>query len=87
MPNRTNTQVQVGQFFLRQAFRSQDALRPIYDWYKDSFKLIPAGETNEGCLHLLKQEHTLIFQLHTNVIICPTPVGRFIQVSRAMRVR
>ena len=87
LPDRSTVQIGFGSVLVRQAYRVPGEIRPLYNWYKDGFALIPAGESAGGCLSLQKNARSALTGHEMRVIICTTPAGHFVFVNRSAGLR
>ncbi len=87
VPNQNYANLNAARLYLRveNAYRTQDDLLDVYVWYEHRFGFRDYKRVYEAegdCLLLEKSTEALVLQRNINIIICETPAGRLILMTR-----
>jgi hypothetical protein len=69
------------------SYRTNDPFPAVYNWYSTGFHLGPEMRANGRCIVLEGSEKRLTATRYMNVLLCDTPDGRMIYVSRSTSFR
>ena len=69
------------------SYRSADPFPTVYNWYSRQFNLGPEARANGGCILMQGTEQQIIVERYTGVMLCETPKGRMIFVTRSATIR
>ncbi|MFZ0547658.1 MAG: hypothetical protein WAM60_19580 [Candidatus Promineifilaceae bacterium] len=65
------------------AYHTNDPFPAVYNWYSTGFNLGPEMRANGRCILMEGSEKHLAATRQTSVLLCDTPNGRMIYVSRS----
>lgn len=65
------------------AYRTTDPFPAVYNWYSTGFDLGVESRANGRCIYLEGSQKKLAATRYTSVMLCDTPNGRLIYVSRS----
>ena len=68
-------------------YRTTDPFPAVYNWYSTGFNLGPEMRANGRCILMEGSEKRLAATRYTSVLLCDTPNGRMIYVSRSTSFR
>jgi hypothetical protein len=68
-------------------YHTTDPFPAVYNWYSTGFNLGPEMRGNGRCILMQGSEKRLAATRHTSVMLCDTPNGRMIYVSRSTSFR
>lgn len=68
-------------------YRTTDPFPAVYNWYSIGFNLGPEMRANGRCILMEGSERRLAATRYTSVLLCDTPNGRMIYVSRSTSFR
>lgn len=69
------------------SYRTGDSFPQVYNWYSRSFGLGPERRANGTCILMEGNRERLSVQRYMGVMVCDTPNGRMIFVSRSITLR
>lgn len=69
------------------AYHTTDPFPAVYNWYSTGFDLGPEARANGRCILLEGSEKRLAATRYMSVLLCDTPTGRMIYVSRSTSFR
>jgi hypothetical protein len=69
------------------AYRTADPFPAVYNWYSNGFNLGPERRANGSCILLEGLTSRLALERYMGVMLCDTPRGRMIFVSRSVSLR
>lgn len=69
------------------SYRTADPFPAVYNWYSNGFNLGPETKANGTCILLEGVTTQLVVERYMGVMLCETPRGRMIFVSRSMSLR
>jgi hypothetical protein len=69
------------------AYRSYDPFPAVYNWYSTGFDLGPEMRGNGRCILMQGSQTRLATTRHMSVLLCDTPTGNMIYVSRSTTFR
>lgn len=75
------------QFRWDNSYRTTDSFPVVYQWYSTTFDLGAESRALGGCILLDGTTGSFGFERYTSVILCDTPTGRLIYVTRSMAFR
>ena len=69
------------------AYYTTDPFPAVYNWYSTGFNLGPEARANGRCILMEGSEKRLTATRYTSVLLCDTPTGRMIYVTRSTSFR
>lgn len=69
------------------AYRSTDPFPAVYNWYSTGFDLGPEMRANGRCILMEDAQKQFLATRHMSVMLCNTPTGNLIYVSRSTSFR
>jgi hypothetical protein len=69
------------------SYHSTDPFPAVYNWYSTGFNLGPEMRANGRCILMEGSETRLTATRRMSVLLCDTPTGRMIYVSRSTSFR
>jgi hypothetical protein len=68
-------------------YHTTDPFPAVYNWYSTGFDLGVEAKAIEGCIYLEGSQKKLATTRYMSVLLCDTPTGRLIYVSRSTSYR
>ena len=68
-------------------YRSDDSFTKVYHWYSTGFELGSEARANGRCILLEGSRRRALLERHMSVLLCNTPNGQMIYVSRFTSLR
>lgn len=75
------------QFRWDNSYRTTDSFPAVYQWYSTTFNLGAESRALGGCILLDGTTTAFAIERYTSVILCDTPNGRLIYVTRSTAFR
>ncbi len=75
------------QYRWDQSYQTEDPFPKVFRWYSAAFNLGPESRANRSCSLLEGDARWVSIRRKTNVLLCDTPNGRMIFVTRVTRFR
>ena len=72
------------QFRWDDSYRTSDPFPEVYNWYSVGMDLGPERRANGGCILLEGLKNRLRVERYTSVLLCDTPRGRMIFITRSV---
>lgn len=75
------------QFRWDNSYRTTDSFPAVYQWYSTTFDLGAEARALGDCILLDGTKRALVVERYTSVVLCDTPSGRLIYVTRSTAFR
>ncbi len=75
------------QFRWDNSYRTTDSFPTVYQWYSTTFGLGAESRALGDCILLDGTKNALVVERYTSVVLCDTPTGRLIYVTRSTAFR
>ena len=75
------------QFRWDNSYRTTDSFPTVYQWYSTTFDLGAEARALGDCILLDGTKSAFVVERYTSVVLCDTPSGRLIYVTRSTAFR
>ena len=75
------------QFRWDNSYRTTDSFPAVYQWYSTTFELGAESRALGDCILLDGTRRVFVVERYTSVVLCDTPAGRLIYVTRSTAFR
>lgn len=75
------------QFRWDNSYRTTDPFPTVYEWYSTTFNLGAEARALGECILLDGTTSAFVVERYTSVVLCDTPTGRLIYVTRSTAFR